>query len=360
MSKKRIAVLFGGRSGEYEVSLMSAASVLRNMDNDKYEPIMVGITKEGRWMLYDGPVNDIETNRWQTAARPVFLPPDPSYKGFVDIERDNAVIEVDAVFPVLHGPHGEDGTVQGLLELADLPYVGCGVLASALAMDKVASKDVFIRHGLAAAEYISVLYEHFVAEPSVLTSLVEERLGYPCFVKPANMGSSVGITKAHDQQELMRAMALAGRYDRKILIEQFIDGYEVECSVLGNDDPQASTVGQIVPCNEFYDYDAKYFDDGKSGLLIPAPLPMDVMEEIRRVAVIAYKALDCAGMARADFLIRKTDYKVYINEINTIPGFTKISMYPKLWEASGLPYKDLIDRLIALAFERHSMRRAGY
>jgi len=263
-------------------------------------------------------------------------------------------------FRCLHGPHGEDGTVQGLLELADLPYVGCGVLASALAMDKVASKDVFIRHGLAAAEYISVLYEHFVAEPSVLTSLVEERLGYPCFVKPANMGSSVGITKAHDQQELMQAMALAGRYDRKILIEQFIDGYEVECSVLGNDDPQASTVGQIVPCNEFYDYDAKYFDDGKSGLLIPAPLPMDVMEEVRRIAIIAYKALDCAGMARADFLIRKTDYKVYINEINTIPGFTKISMYPKLWEASGLPYKDLIDRLIALAFERHSMRRAGY
>jgi D-alanine-D-alanine ligase len=360
LDKKKIAVLFGGRSGEHEVSLMSAVSVLSNMDKDKYEPIMIGITKEGRWMLYEGALEDIEKNRWQISARPVVLAPDPSYKGLIDMERDCTIIPVDAAFPVLHGPHGEDGTVQGLLELADIPYVGCGVLASSLAMDKVLSKDVFLRHGLRVAEYTSTVYEHFKATPKVFVSIVETKLGYPCFVKPANMGSSVGITKAHNRDELMQAIELAGKYDRKILVEEFIDGYEIECAVLGNDYPEASTVGQIVPCNEFYDYNAKYFDEGKSGLVIPADLPIDVMEEVRRMAVEAYRALDCAGMARVDFLVKKSDNTIYLNEVNTIPGFTKISMYPKLWDASGLPYDKLIDRLIELAFERYQLRRSGY
>jgi len=358
--KKKIAVLFGGRSGEHEVSLISAVSVLRNMNLDKYEPLMIGITKDGRWMLYEGDLDKIENNKWEKEARFVVFAPDPSYGGFLDINQGNDIIKVDAVFPVLHGPNGEDGTIQGLLELADVPYVGCGVLSSSLAMDKIASKDMFLRYGLKVADYVSTLYEHFEEAPDDFVSLVEKRLGYPCFIKPANLGSSVGISKAHNRDELKTAIELAGRYDRKILVEEFIDAYEAECAILGNDDPKASVVGQIIPCNEFYDYNAKYHDNGESDLMIPARLPAAVMEEIRQTAIRAYKALDCAGMARVDFLVRKNDNTVYLNEVNTIPGFTSISMYPKLWEASGLSYSQLIDNLIELAFERYKLKRIGY
>ncbi|MGE5619602.1 MAG: D-alanine--D-alanine ligase family protein [Sphingomonadaceae bacterium] len=356
--KLRVAVIFGGRSGEHEVSLASATSVIQNLDPARYEVVPIGITKKGDWLLDGDPLKALKAGYSPAGQEPALLSPAPA--------PDRAVVSsgsgtglgqtrlaVDVVFPVLHGPYGEDGTVQGLLEMAGVPYVGAGVLASAAGMDKPTMKALFQQRGLPIVEHLVLLRKQWESDPTGVMDWIEESLGYPCFTKPANLGSSVGISKASNRTQLAEALALAARYDRKLVVERGIDAREIECSVLGNDDPVASVPGEIVPCNEFYDYRAKYVDDG-SQLLIPAPVDPEVTEEIRRVAVEAFKAVDCSGMARVDLFLEKGSGKVFVNEINTIPGFTKISMYPKLWEASGLPFPRLLDRLIELALERHA------
>jgi D-alanine-D-alanine ligase len=350
--KLKVAVLFGGQSGEHEVSLMSCTSVVKNMDRDKYDIYFIGITKTGKWFLFEGDVEDIQNGKWEARSKPIVFPGDPSFKGFFLVDNPSKVYRVDVVFPIMHGPHAEDGTIQGLLELANIPYVGCDVVASSVAMDKAMAKAVFDSFGLPQGKYLVVLRQEFEQRPQHIIDAIESHLGYPCFVKPSNMGSSVGITKAHDRQELIEGLKEAGRHDRKLVVEAFINCREIECAVLGNNDPQASVLGEIIPCNEFYDYNAKYFDDGKSRLIIPADLPEEKAQEIRQLAIKAYKALDCSGMARVDFFVEKDTLEVFINEVNTIPGFTRISMYPKLWEATGVPYSRLIDRLIELALDR--------
>ncbi len=354
--KLRVAVIFGGRSGEHEVSLVSAASVMQAMDKERYEVYPVGITRSGRWLtqgepmlaLQSGPAELPLLGEAQTAGA-------EARRELVPGTREAGFPQVDVVFPVLHGPYGEDGTAQGLLEMAGIPYVGAGVLGSALAMDKVAMKDVFRAQGLPVAASEAMLARDWRAHPGEWVARIEERLGYPCFVKPANLGSSVGISKAHNREELVRGLDEAAAYDRRLVVEQGINAREIEVSVLGNDEPEASLPGEVVPCNEFYDYAAKYLD-GESQLLIPAPISEEQTRTVRELAVRAFLALDCAGMARADFLLCRDSGRLYINELNTIPGFTSISMYPKLWEASGLPYPRLIDRLIELAMERHEER----
>lgn len=352
-NKVKVAVIFGGQSGEHEVSLMSTTSIIKAMDKEKYDIITIGITREGLWKYYDGEVDKILTGEWEEHAVPI----SESDYNFVPTVGKIPSEKIDIVFPVLHGPMGEDGTIQGLFELAGLSYVGCGVLASAAGMDKAFSKTLFQEAGLKQAEYIIIMRKDLEQDLDDCILRVETKFQYPVFIKPANLGSSVGISKAHDKEELKAGLELAAKYDRKIIVEEFIDGYEVECSVLGNDDPKASVVGQIVPCNEFYDYKAKYFDEGKTGLLIPANISNEASDKVREIAVKAFLAVDGSGMTRVDcFVDRKTD-EVYINEINTIPGFTKISMYPKLWQAAGIPYSKLIDRLIELAFERFEEKR---
>ena len=353
--KLRVAVIFGGKSGEHEVSLVSARSVMAALDKDKYEIYPIGISKTGRWLTEGDPMALL------TAGLPEEREPAPSLApGRRELIPGAGVAgfpEVDVVFPVLHGPYGEDGTVQGLLELADLPYVGAGVLGSAVGMDKVVMKAVFVANGLPVADYLVVLRHHWRQNPEEIIAQVEGRLAYPVFVKPANLGSSVGVSKAHDRAELRRGLDLAARFDRKLLVEQGINAREIECSVLGNDEPMASVPGEVVPSNEFYDYCAKYIDNA-SKLHIPAELPAKTVQQIQDLAVRAFLAIDCAGMARADFFLCRDTGQVYLNELNTIPGFTQISMYPKLWEASGLPYPALLDRLIALALERYQDKRA--
>ncbi|RJQ29729.1 MAG: D-alanine--D-alanine ligase [Peptococcaceae bacterium] len=353
--KKRVAVIFGGRSGEHEISVQSALSVMGALDREKYEVVPVGITREGKWLAgIDPPA--LLTGDFRDAVT-VNLPADPAQKGLVGVSPAKAgaeipVLPVDVFFPVLHGTFGEDGTVQGLLELANVPYVGAGVLASALGMDKVLMKTVFARHDIPQPRFWFCLRREWERDRSGIVAGVEERLGYPCFVKPANLGSSVGISKAHDRAELVRAIDLAAKYDRKIILEEGVDVREVEVSVLGNDEPVASPPGEIIPFNEFYDYEAKYID-GKSSLVIPADLPPDTVKRIQELAVEVFKAVDCAGMARVDFFVTRRNGAVLVNEINTIPGFTRFSMYPKLWEAGGIGYSELLDRLIGLALERH-------
>ena len=353
--KIKVGVMLGGRSGEHEVSLVSAQSVMAAIDKEKYEVIPIGITKEGRWIAGGDPVAALKGE--PAAAHHTALLGDPTERGLIPTEavrnlEPGSRIALDVVFPMLHGPYGEDGTVQGLLELADVPYVGAGVLGSALGMDKAVMKDVFKAQGLPIADYRVFKRLDLDRQQTAIEDEIEASLGYPCFVKPANLGSSVGITKVHDRTELGPALQLAASYDRKIVVEEGINAREIECSVLGNDEPIASVLGEVVPCNEFYDYEAKYIDD-RSELIIPAQLPEGLAQRIRALAVRAFAALDCAGMARVDFLLDRETLDVYVSEINTIPGFTSISMYPKLWEASGLPYPELIDRLISLAVERH-------
>jgi len=357
--KIKLALLFGGQSGEHEVSLMSCTSIAKNISPQKCDVYYIGITKSGKWYLFEGNVEDIQKGEWERNSKPIVFPGDPSFQGFFLIEHPSEIYPVDVVFPVMHGPHAEDGTIQGLLELANIPYVGCDVVASSVAMDKVMAKAVFASHGLPQGDYRVVYRYEFESNPRQVLDDIESSLGYPCFIKPANMGSSVGITKACNRNQLLDGLNYAGKYDRKILVEAFINGREIECSVMGNNFPRASIVGEIIPCNEFYDYNAKYFDDGKSALIIPAELPEEKAEEIRRLAVKAYKALDCSGMARIDFFVERDTQMVFINEVNTIPGFTKISMYPKLWEAAGVSYSDLIDRLIQLAFDRFKEKHCG-
>jgi D-alanine-D-alanine ligase len=371
MSEKkiRIGIIFGGRSGEHEVSLASAASVIANLDKDKYEVVPIGITKEGSWLLGVEPpqlqaaeqhitsdTNPDETLQQTTA---VTLTGDPSLRRLIPI-RSNEQLGVegalDVIFPVLHGTYGEDGALQGLLEMANVPYVGCGVLGSALGMDKEKMKMVFASVDLPIVDSLTYRRNQWERSPEEIMAAVEEHIGYPCFVKPVNLGSSVGVNKAHDRDELKHTIDVAAEYDRKIIIECSIDCRELECSVLGNDVPLASVVGEVVPSNEFYDYNAKYLD-GKSQIIIPADIPHITAENVRRWAVQAFLALDLSGLARVDFFMEKETGKVYINEVNTIPGFTQISMYPKLWEASGLSYPQLLDRLIELAIERHEDRQ---
>jgi len=358
MRKIRVGVIFGGRSGEHEVSLLSAQSVMEAIDKDKFEAVPIGITKDGRWIASGDPLEALRSGRLQE-SRSVALLGDPSRQGLMQLEEEGArlavtsVTSLDVIFPVLHGPYGEDGTIQGLLELADVPYVGAGVLGSALGMDKIAMKDVFRARGLPVVKYLPFKRRSWERDPDAIVARIEAELGYPCFTKPANLGSSVGITKAHNREELVSGMDEAVRYDRRMLVEEGINAREIEVSVLGNDDPITSMPGEVVPCNEFYDYAAKYIDDA-SELIIPAPISPELTERVRNLAVEAYLAIDCAGMARADFLLDRDTGALYISELNTIPGFTSISMYPKLWEATGLPYPELIERLIELALERHA------
>ena len=347
----RVAVLFGGRSGEHEVSLNSARNVMAALREAGHTVIPVGITREGRWLVEGDPMAMLtgmqDASSRQEAAGWSLLP------GGREGQTPPAV---DVVFPVLHGPYGEDGTVQGLLEMANLPYVGCGVLASAVSMDKDVAKKLFAQAGLPQTPHRTVTREDWRERPAAILTALEEALGYPIFVKPANLGSSVGISKAGDRATLQAALDLAAAYDRKLVAEAAVpNAREIEVSVLGNRSPQASIPGEIKPGHEFYDYEAKYVDDS-SQLLIPAPLDEETTQQVQEMAVQAFQAVEGEGLARVDFLLDDASGRLYLNEINTMPGFTRISMYPKLWEASGIRYPALVDRLLRLALERHADR----
>lgn len=368
-SRIRVGVVFGGRSGEHDVSLRSAQTVMGALEAAGYAIVPIGITREGAWLTDGDPMQALQS------ASPLFALGSGDEREEGDVlnavnalsMRANqssapAVIpsagwagDLDVIFPVLHGPMGEDGTVQGLFELAGLPYVGAGVMSSAVSMDKSITKQLLAQAGIPQAPWLTVLRKEWQRFPDAIQADIERELGYPCFVKPANLGSSVGISKVHDASELDAAMREAGQHDRKIVIEKGINARELEVSVLGNDEPTASVIGEIVPAGEFYDYEAKYVDDD-SELLVPASIPDEVADEIRKVAIRAFRVLDCAGMARVDFLLDRDTHHIYLNEVNTIPGFTAISMYPILWEASGLPLPDLVSRLVELAVERHAER----
>jgi D-alanine-D-alanine ligase len=361
-NKLRIAVVFGGRSGEHEVSLMSARSVLSALDPGKYEITQIGITKEGIWLAGDDVLDAMQAGKLSDGnQKQVVILPDQAHNRLWEIRSHGSSMELnplskmDVIFPVLHGTFGEDGTLQGLLELADLAYVGAGVTGSSVGMDKGIFKDVMRSMGIPTAASVIVLRSEVEKNLDGVIHRVETVGHYPLFVKPANLGSSVGITKCNNQADLGEGLLEAATYDRRILVEQGIDAREIEVSVLGNDEPQASVPGEVLPSREFYSYESKYLD-GTTELVIPAPLPPETADEIRRMAVTAFKAVDCAGMARVDFFVEKGTGRIYLNEINTIPGFTNISMYPKLWEASGLPYSKLVDRLVDLALERKADR----
>jgi len=356
--KLHVAVLFGGRSGEHEVSLMSARSVLSVLDPAKYEVTQVGITHEGTWLTGTDVLDKFEHNEIDGLI-PVLVSPDPSERGLYITEGISGLkkwSDIDVYIPVLHGTFGEDGTLQGLFELADVAYVGAGVVGSSVGMDKGVFKDVMIANHIPVVDMMVVLRAELKSD---MVSVIEraETVGeYPLFTKPANLGSSVGVTKCSNRSDLQEGLMEAAMFDRRILVQKGVKNVrEIEVSVLGNDDPVASVCGEVLPSREFYSYESKYID-GTSGLLIPAPLPDEISECIREYAVRAYKAIDCAGMARVDFFVEKDTNKIYLNELNSIPGFTKISMYPKLWEASGLPYNKLVDRLIELATERKADR----
>lgn len=356
-SKLRVGVIFGGRSGEHEVSLRSAESIINALDRDKYEVVPIAITKAGKWLASSEATNLLPSAVMTNADQHVAIFGDPTEKGLARIGGENVTGQrdkLDVIFPVLHGTYGEDGTIQGLLEMADVPYVGCGVLGSAAGMDKVVMKRLFREAGLPIVEFTHFLRSQWEADPLLVELRVAEELGFPCFVKPANLGSSVGISKATDAKSLNAAIALAAKYDRKIIVERGVDAREIEVSVLGNDEPVASLPGEIVPQSaEFYDYEAKYISAEGARLEIPAKLSDEQTAEIQQLAIQAFQAVDGSGLGRVDFFLEKQTGKLLLNEINTMPGFTSISMYPKLWEASGLPYSQLIDRLIELAFERH-------
>lgn len=352
MDQKKIAVLFGGCSSEHEISRLSATSVLRNLPREKYEPVCIGIAKDGRWYLFRGPVEEIADGSWEKNPlnRTAFLSPDRSVGGIVVSGDDGPeTIKIDCVFPVLHGRNGEDGTIQGLLQLSAIPFVGCRTLASAVCMDKAVTHTLLTAAGIKQANYLWFYADRYANGAAKVKIKIEARLGYPIFVKPANAGSSVGISKVSSEEDLDAAVEKAAREDDKIVVEEAISGQEVECAVFGNREPQASTVGEIAAAAEFYDYDDKY-NSGKSQLYIPAHLDEEVIEEIRSTAARAYRMLGCTGLARVDFFVRN-GREVLLNELNTMPGFTAISMYPKLWEAGGVSYSELLDRLIQLSFE---------
>lgn len=363
----RVGVVFGGRSAEHDVSLRSAMTVMEALEAAGHEVVPIGISRSGIWLTDGDPMRELQ------ASSPLFALTEGGghERGAVvdqvaelsvqarGADRHGVVPaggwtgDIDVIFPVLHGPMGEDGTVQGLFELAGLPYVGAGVTGSALAMDKSLTKQILAQHGIPQVPWLTVLRKEWQQFPDRVMNDIERELGFPCFIKPSNMGSSVGVSKAHDRSALPAAMDEAARHDRKIVVEKGADVRELEVSVLGNDEPIASVVGEVRPGHEFYDYEAKYVDD-TSELVIPADIPDAVAEEVRQLAVRAYRALDCAGMARVDFFLGRQNDEVLLNEINTIPGFTSISMYPKLWEATGVMLPDLVSRLVGLAIERHN------
>ena len=348
----RVGVVYGGRSGEHEVSIVSASSIFKHLDRSRFRPVPILIAKDGRWFLAD------REPAFTSAADVTALGP-ASPAGRV-VDPTAAIAAADVIFPVLHGPFGEDGTVQGLLELANVPYVGAGVLGSAVGMDKAVMKTLFAAHGLPIVKHVTVVRRDWEGSAAAITAQVAKDLGYPVFVKPANLGSSVGISRATSDATLCDAMALALQFDRKIVIEAGVpNAREIECAVLGNDDPEASLPGEIVVTHRdgFYSYAAKYIDPDGAVTKVPADLPHPVIERVRRLSVAAFKALELAGMARVDFFVEATTDALYLNEVNTIPGFTSISMYPKMWEATGLPYPQLLERLLTLALDRHAEKQ---
>ena len=346
----RVGVLFGGRSGEHEVSLVSAASVIRGMDPDKYEPVPIGITKDGHWLVGEGAVKMLP--EVLKGGRRVMLTADPTEAALVPLDRGAGAQRLDVIFPVMHGTFGEDGTIQGMLDLAGLPFVGAGVLGSAIGMDKDVAKRLCQDAGIPVVPWVTVHRWQWEKEPLAVKEEIQKAFPYPVFVKPATLGSSVGMTKVHSADELAPALDLACEYGMKILVEKAVVAREIEVSVLGNFEPKASVPGEIVPHREFYDYTAKYLEEGTQ-LMIPAELKPAQVEKIQELAVKAFRTLELSGMARVDFFLEKKGNKLYLNEVNTIPGFTSISMYPKLWEASGTSFRELIDKLIELAFEIH-------
>jgi D-alanine-D-alanine ligase len=360
--KIKVGLIFGGRSGEHEVSFCSASSIIKAIDKDKYSVVPIGITKEGRWVSPRDSELALQSGRIEGKGT-VTLLNNPSGTALVRIDnnqrldKSSTLEKLDVIFPVLHGPYGEDGTVQGLLELADIPYVGAEVAASAISMDKDLMKTIFQQKDLPILKWLTIKRKEWQKDKEKILSIIQNNFEYPLFVKPTNLGSSVGITKVHKKEELDKAINLAASYDRKILIEEGLEEVrEIECGVLGNDEPQVSVVGEVRPAGEFYDYDSKYIDE-KTQLIVPTDLPEEVSGKVQQIALLAFKAVDAAGMARIDFFVSKKENKIYLSEINTIPGFTSNSMYPRLWEASGIPYPELIDQLIQLALERHQDKK---
>lgn len=351
MGKITLAVIFGGASSEHDISCLSAKGIITNIDYNKYNLVLIGITKDGRWYIFNDNPELLINDMWLSSPSliPAYISPDANIHGIVTAAGD--IIRLDAAFPVLHGKNGEDGTVQGLLQLARIPFVGCDCVSSAVCMDKAVANAVADAVGIEQAKWCAYTKYEYETNPHACIDAAVEKLGLPIFVKPAKAGSSVGISKARSKEELAAAMTLALREDKKAVLEEFIDGYEVECAVLGNEEPIAAEVGQIIAAAEFYDFDSKY-NNPSSVLRIPADIPPEKREEVRRLAVNAYKAMGCEGFSRVDFFVTKDGGRVLLNEINTIPGQTPISMYPKLFEAVGVPYRELIDRLIALALRR--------
>jgi D-alanine-D-alanine ligase len=361
MKKLRVVVLFGGRSGEHDVSLMSARSVLAALDSERYEVIQIGITLDGDWLTGDNTLQAFETGNIKDLNR-VVPPTEPSHQSLYIVrsmktgDKLETLSNVDVFFPVLHGPFGEDGTLQGLLEMADVAYVGAGVAGSSVGMDKGIFKDVMRANDIPIVDSLLVLRSEIEMDMNAVVEKAEAMGEYPFFAKPANLGSSVGISKCNNRSDLGEGLMEAARYDRRIVIERSAgNAREIEVSVLGNEAPQTSVCGEVLPSREFYSYESKYID-GTSGLIIPAQLSAEVSDKVREYATRAYKAIDCAGMARADFFVEKETNRIYLNELNTLPGFTSISMYPKLWQASGVTYPQLVDRLIELALERKVQR----
>ena len=359
--KLTVGVLFGGRSGEHAVSLRSAASVMEAMDKSRYRVVPVGITEQGSWLAGGDPMGALKNNKIPGDCCFAVMTADPQNPGLLLLDPESPdrikdFVKLDLIFPVLHGPYGEDGTVQGLLELSGLPYAGSGVLASAAGMDKVIMKILFKQANLPIGDYLYFNSTRWAQAREQLIEQIKEQLGYPCFVKPANLGSSVGVSKAHDPPSLIEGVEEAMRYDNKIVVEALIEGREIECSVLGDEAPLASVPGEIIPCNEFYDYWAKYIDD-RSELVIPAPMDQAMEEKVKACAIAAFQAVECSGLARVDFFLNDETGMLYVNEVNTMPGFTSISMYPKLWEASGVSYPEQIDRIIQVALQRHRRKK---
>lgn len=338
----RIGVIFGGKSGEHEVSLLSATSVIKEINSEKHDIVMIGITKDGVWKHFDGPIETIADGSWERWSEPFAI--------------SELKAKIDFALPILHGPFGEDGTIQGLFEMLDVPYAGCGVLASSLCMDKVLAKKTFEQAGLPVSPYIDVDIEDVHEDMEAVCDRIEAALDYVMFVKPSNMGSSVGISKVRTREELKAALLLAGKYDRRIIVELGINCREVETGVIGNHRPEVAAVGEIAASLDFYDYTAKYTDDAGTVISIPAPLDAETYEEIRSLAKQAYKAMDCSGFARVDFFVDKDNGKIYINEINTIPGFTKYSMFPMMWKEVGVPFQELIERIVDYGYERYNAK----
>ncbi len=352
---EKLGIIFGGKSGEYEVSLLSAASVIEVIDRSKYEVVLIGITRDGRWYLYDGPVEKIKSDEWEEIAVRA-LAEHPEKYDFSIIGAGGRSLKdlIDFALLIVHGTYCEDGKLQGLLEMADVPYGGCGVTASAAAMDKIIAKELFIRAGIPVCPYVVATAEEFEREPAAVMAEIESKLKYPIYVKPANQGSSVGISKVTERTELADAMRYAAQFDRRILVESGINCREIETAVLGNEDVQVSVTGEVIATEDFYDYNAKYVNDGKPKMKIPADIPQNVSDTIRDYAVRGFRALDGAGFARCDFFIDKESGQIYLNEINTLPGFTSFSMFPQLWEHTGSRYADTIERIIELGYERYN------